>query len=206
MSVQVLRRAAFAVTGSSALITSGLIFRDLSDFSQFLYKPRRSPLMNTYLRRHEICVASVASTVANTAVYFSNPRAIGVPRMGWAVINAASLGMLFAGYVNPELMMRARNRNALYVSTCQASKILNPNELVVVTRYGTDEEPKAYPDSQIMRPHVARVGVDEEGVPASVAFCALTGAGIVYRTPPLPNLATKENSSRSCSWRTTWCF
>ena len=67
--------------------------------------------------------------------------------------------MLFMGCGNPELMMRSRNRNAMYVSTCAASKLMKPDEQCIVTKHGKDEAGDdmyyAFPYGQIMRPHIA---------------------------------------------------
>lgn len=97
----------------------------------------------------------------------------------WGGINVASLGMLFLGFGNPELMMRSRNRNAMYVSTCTASKLMKPDEQCIVTKYGKDQSGDdlyyAFPYGQIARPHIAGMDRDERGVPAAVFFCALTG-------------------------------
>jgi hypothetical protein len=105
--------------------------------------------------------------------------------------------MFFAGYTNPELMMRAHNRNAVFVTTCEASNILKPNNWAVVTRIG-DQEPRCFPDAQIMRPHVVRVGErsGKDGgspIPVGIAYCALTGTGIVYETPNLPDGTERES-------------
>ena len=42
-----------------------------------------------------------------------------------------------------------------------------------------DQESVCFPESQIMRPHVARIpGVKKDGTTAVIAYCALTGTGI----------------------------
>lgn len=136
--------------------------------------------------RKELAATAILSSAANTAIYVSSPG--GIPKVAWASLNVASMAMLFAGYGNPELMMRDRSRNALYVSTCQASKVLKPAEMAIVTKYGIDNDSNvivtAFPESQIMRPHVAGLPKDLRGIPAAIAYCALTGTGIVYETPP----------------------
>lgn len=74
----------------------------------------------------------------------------------------------------------------MYVSTCQATKILKPTDTCIVTQL-EDEEPRAFPDDQITRPHVARVGQKKDGTPVAIAYCGLTGTGVVYETPDLPD-------------------
>ena len=194
-----LRRCAFAATAGTSLGCSAMIFKDLSDFSQWVNKPKRNNLMKTYRIRHELATATVAGVAGNTLSYWYGGMA-GAMRMGlpgpkggialWAGINVASLGMLFLGYGNPELMMRSRNRNALYLTTCASQDLIKPNETVIVTKYGKDQFGDdayfAFPEQQISRPHIGGIPRDERNVPAAIMYCALTGTGIVYETPDLP--------------------
>lgn len=160
--------------------------------------------METWKIRHELASITIGSCLVNTAICFTTPGGFAKlklpgPYQGkllWGGISVASLSMLFMGYVNPELMMRSRNRNAMYVSTCTASKLMKPGEQCIVTKYGKDESGDdvyyAFPYGQIARPHIAGMDRDERGVPAAVFFCALTGTGIVYETPDLPNGTPRE--------------
>lgn len=76
--------------------------------------------------------ATLAGVAVNTASYwFAKP--VSSPFV-WAGVNTLSLGLLFMGYINNELMFRTRNKDALFVSTCAAAKILKPTETVIVTQ------------------------------------------------------------------------
>ena len=55
-----------------------------------------------------------------------------------------------------------------------------------------DQEATCFPDKQIMRPHIARIGLSHDGTPAIIAFCALTGAGVCIRTPNTPDGRERE--------------
>lgn len=71
------------------------------------------------------------------------------------------------------LIYRPRNHNAVYVPNNKILDLLKREETVIVTQVG-DDEPRAFPDSQILRPHVARVGTDKDGVPVTMTYCGLT--------------------------------
>ena len=88
-------------------------------------------------------------------------------------------------------MLRPRNHNALYVSTCQAAKLLKDSDTCIVTQLD-DQEPVCYPDQQILRPHMVDVGTKSNGTPATICYCGLTGTGVVYETPPLPDGRARE--------------
>lgn len=45
---------------------------------------------------------------------------------------------------------------------------------------------------QILRPHMVDVGKKEDGTPATICYCGLTGTGVVYETPPLPDGTPRE--------------
>ena len=92
---------------------------------------------------------------ATTVATFVKPRSFLVP---WAAVNGLSLFLLYSGYVNPELMMRPRNKGATYVSTYDIKNYMKPNETVIVMA-------KGFPDVQLLRPHVVRVGhIDQDQV------------------------------------------
>eukprot|EP01084_Bolivina_argentea_P166850 289648_1 len=195
MSSRLLHRLAFGGSGLLAFGCSYKIFMDLTDFSQIILpnpNKSRNDFLDTYAIRHQLAASSIAGSTINTAAYFAKKRAF--PRQFifiWAGVNALSLGLLFAGYINPEFMMRPRNHNALYMSTEEAKKLLKPSDTAVITQIGT-QSPRAYPDAQIMRPHIVRVGEKADGTPVTIAYCALTGTGVVYETPNLPNGKERE--------------
>eukprot|EP00567_Pseudictyota_dubia_P003611 CAMPEP_0197442028 /NCGR_PEP_ID=MMETSP1175-20131217/8135_1 /TAXON_ID=1003142 /ORGANISM="Triceratium dubium, Strain CCMP147" /LENGTH=441 /DNA_ID=CAMNT_0042972417 /DNA_START=130 /DNA_END=1455 /DNA_ORIENTATION=- len=170
---------AFGLTGAVSVGTSGWLFRDLADLSQWVLKTDRHDVFETFRLRHKIAITSAASAVVNSAIYF---RTRCVPFPAYLAVNGTSLLLLYSGYVNPELMMRPRNRDAVYVPSSEVLDLLKREETVIVTRLGSDE-PRAYPDSQVLRPHVARVGTTSDGIPVSMTYCGLTNLGIAYEIP-----------------------
>ena len=98
-STLLLRKCAFASTAAVSLSCAAVIFKDLSDFSQWVNKPKRNNLMKTYKIRHELATATFAGVAANTLSFWYGGMA-GAMRMklpggiaSWAGINIASLGM-----------------------------------------------------------------------------------------------------------------
>lgn len=178
-SKQLSYRIVFGLTGAASVGTAGWLFRDLADLSQWVLKADRHDIFETFRQRHKIAAASALSTAANSAIYF---RSRCVPLPAYLALNGTTLLLLYSGYVNPELMMRPRNRDAVYVPASEALNLLKREETVIVTRLGTDE-PRAYPDSQVLRPHVARVGTTKEGIPVSMTYCGLTNLGMAYELP-----------------------
>eukprot|EP00523_Entomoneis_sp_CCMP467_P011465 CAMPEP_0168724416 /NCGR_PEP_ID=MMETSP0724-20121128/3624_1 /TAXON_ID=265536 /ORGANISM="Amphiprora sp., Strain CCMP467" /LENGTH=489 /DNA_ID=CAMNT_0008771163 /DNA_START=20 /DNA_END=1489 /DNA_ORIENTATION=+ len=188
-------------SGAVAVGSSGILFRDLTDFSQWVKKPSRNSVWKTYQQRHELAAVCMAGSTVNTLAYFlGSQSARPASPLIWVGINLSAMGLFFLGYFNNELMFRERNRNALFVSTCDAAKIMKDSETAIVTQLNDTEEPVCFPDHQITRPHVARVGdkvrVNSNGttqeIPVTIAYCGLTGTGIVYETPRLPDGRERE--------------
>ena len=157
------RLALFGVGATTSLVTSGLLFRDLADLSQWYLKCDRNNVFWTFDHRHGLAAASLGGMAASTLATFVKPAA--VPKSAWAVANGVSLFMLYSGYVNPELMMRPRNTGATYVSTHDIKNYMKPNETVIVMKDPESGDAKAFPDVQLLRPHVVRVGhIDQDQV------------------------------------------
>ena len=70
-------------------------------------------------------------------------------------------------------MCRPRNHNAVYVPSNKILDLLKREETVIVTKVG-NAVPRAFPDSQVLRPHVARVGTDKDNIPVTMTYCGLT--------------------------------
>mmetsp|Transcript_96395 Transcript_96395/g.267787 ORF Transcript_96395/g.267787 Transcript_96395/m.267787 type:complete len:438 (-) Transcript_96395:74-1387(-) len=178
-SSKILSKVLFGSTGAVAFGASGYVFRDLADLSQWVLKVDRRDVFWTFQHRHQLAAVTVASLAANTIVAF---RTRCVPISLWAAVSACNIGMLFSGYINPMVMMRQRNHNAMYVPASEALGILKREETVIVTRV-SNAEPRAFPDSQVLRPHVARVGTLPSGVPVTMTYCGLTHLGMAIETP-----------------------
>jgi len=79
---------------------------------------------------------------------------------------------------------RPRNKNAVFVSNDKIFDLLKRDETVIVTQVGDSELPRAFPDSQVLRPHVVRAGTTKTGVPVTMTYCGLTHLGMAFETPP----------------------
>lgn len=239
-------QALFAATGVTSFVTSGMLFRDLADLSQWVLHADRQEIFETFANRHKLAALSVGSMMGNTFVKFKLPPTTSVSVPIWAAVNGASLAMLYSGYINPELMMRPRNRNAMFVKAqdvgklfwrCESwtsgykkdggflqfsfffiqhpslslssdlslphpkpsfttstittttssslGKYLQEDEPVIVT-HAHDGQPRAFPDTQVLRPHVVRIGYTATGNQVTMTYCGLTNLGVVYEIPKNP--------------------
>jgi hypothetical protein len=102
---QQLRRIAFAGTGAIGFGTSAYMFHTLTDFSQaIVQREDRNEFMAAYNNRHERAAIGMAGIVSNAAIYWSNRKAIGIPVYVATGLSAASLGLWYGGYLNPEIV------------------------------------------------------------------------------------------------------
>jgi hypothetical protein len=102
-STQLVNRIAFGLTGVVAVGSSGFLFRDLCDISQWVIKTDRDDVFWTFQHRHKLAALSIASSAANSAVWYNTKC---FPRALWAAVNGTSLFLVYTGYVNPDIMMR----------------------------------------------------------------------------------------------------
>ena len=177
-------RIAFGATAIGSLGASAWLFRDLADISQWWLKADRHDVFETFRLRHQIAVGSAFAATINSALFFKTRC---VPTPAYAAVNGTYLFLLYSGYVNPEIMMRPRNHNAIYVPSNQALDLLKREETVIVTQASKDDAIKAFPDSQVLRPHVARIGTSEDGNQVAMTYCGLTNLGIAYQLPRRPD-------------------
>ena len=149
MSLQ-LRKAAFVASGAVGLGTSAYIFHTLTDFSQaIIQRQDRNDFMASYKHRHEMAAVGMSGIVSNLAIFATTPKAQRpVPTLAMLIWNGVSLGLWYGGYLNPEIMLRPRNHNALYLKPSEASKIIKDSDICIITQL-EDQPPKAFPDAQV---------------------------------------------------------
>ena len=119
--------------------------------------------------------------VVNTyATFFMRPKG-RIPTVAWGLANSVSAILLYSGYVNPEIMMRPRNTDAVFVPSSEVLKYLKRNETVIVTKGLEDGKVIAFPDTQVLRPHVVRLpGRKADGSQRTMTYCGLTNLGMVF--------------------------
>lgn len=161
MNAAMKSRLVFAAGGASSLISSAILFRDLADLSQWYLECDRNNVYSTFTNRHKWAFATVGGMGMTTYATFRMPPGNAIPKAAWAAVNGISLFCLYSGYMNPEIMMRPRNTDPLYVSSREIKQYMKPNETVIVTQMPGDK-PRAFPDVQLLRPHVVRVGYTPE--------------------------------------------
>lgn len=173
-------RILFAASGAASVASSAYLFRDLADLSQWVLHVDRSEVFETFRNRHKLATFSAGSIALNACATFVMKPKKAIPLPVWAAVNGASLLMLYSGYANPEIMMRPRNTNAVFVPSSNVLQHLQRNETVIVTR-GLEGKVYAFPDTQILRPHVVRLpGRKGGGSQRIMTYCGLTNLGLVF--------------------------
>ena len=162
-----------------AFVSAFILFRDLADATQFVLETNRKLTMWTWFNRKRILAVSVLGVVAVAAILFLMPSVLGV--IPATIMGVVWAGMIFAGTVNPAMMMRARQDNGRFVSVEAAKAHVAPDETVVVVEM--NGEARAHPDKQLVRPHVAG-GKPLGGQDIVMTYCGLTNLGIAV-TPEI---------------------
>ena len=74
----------------------------------------------------------------------------------------------------------------LNVPSSDALNLLKREETVIVTKMDNGNY-KAFPDSQVLRPHVARVGKTDDNKQVVMTYCGLTNLGIAFEIDARPD-------------------
>lgn len=156
-----------------ALYHAFIIFIELGDFGQWVLRSTRSKTMRAWHKRKSLSRNTLLALAASWGLWFALSSPITVVMM--LVVSALILGMYFTGAINPDIMMRARQENAVFVNPEQAQHYYRDDESVLVYEY--DGQARAHSDKQLVRPHI--VGDQAEG-PANVVmtYCGLTNLGM----------------------------
>lgn len=177
-------RLAYGLSGATAFGTASWLFRDLADLSQWWLDTDRHGVFKTFEYRHKIAAVSLATAAGNNAIFY---RTRCVPLPACVAGNVTWLFLFYSGYINPELMMRPRNHNALYVSAPEALNLLKREETVIVTKISRDDKFRAFPNSQLLRPHVVRIGYTDSNKLGVMTYCGLTNLAMAYELDKHPD-------------------
>jgi len=160
---------------SIALAVAFLIFKDLADISQWVIQGSRETTMAVWYNRVPLAVTSMVFAIIASIVWFRTRAGIGA--RGFVALLLIFIGLWASGIVNPHIMMRARQDNAVWVGTEEASKYVAADESVIV--YEIDGVARAHADLQVLRPHVAG-GATVNGKNVVMTYCGLTNLGVAY--------------------------
>lgn len=166
-------QVAFWCSAAISFLASLVAFRDLSDFSQFYLKTTREQTMWTWYNRRMVLAVALLFFAAAWALKLFSP--VGVCIWVLLVLSAVCGFLIFSGYINPWIMMRARQDNGRIVPVSQAADHVQPDESVIVTE--VNGQVRAHPDHQVLRPHVAG-GQPLGGEDVVMTYCGLTNLGI----------------------------
>ena len=156
-----------------SLLASIIAFRDLSDFSQFYLKTTRDLTMWSWYNRLALLGVSLVFLGFAWVLRSVTPDLASI----WVLVGVSVVCafLLFSGYVNPWIMMRARQDSGRIVSIAEARAHVKPDESVIVI--DVNGHVRAHPDHQVVRPHVAG-GKPIGGEDVVLTYCGLTNLGV----------------------------
>ena len=156
-----------------ALFTSGLLFRDLADVSQWVIQTDRSDVMWTWYNRNGIALVCIIALFSLICMWLKQKDLLGAK---WLIaIAGITIFLFYSGFINPHLMMRERQDNGIYVTVEEAKQYMVENESVIVI--DVNGRARAHADKQLLRPHVASNG-KIGGEDVVMTYCGLTNLGM----------------------------
>ena len=174
-TIDIYPKIIFWTSMSIALAVAFLIFKDLADISQWIIQGSRETTMAVWYNRVPLAVTSMVFAIIASIVWFKTRAGIGTK--GFVALLMIFIGMWASGIVNPHIMMRPRQDNAVWVDTAEARKYVEADESVIV--YEIDGAARAHADQQVLRPHVAG-GAPVNGKNVVMTYCGLTNLGMAY--------------------------
>jgi hypothetical protein len=153
-----------------------LYFRDLGDITQMVLKVRRENMVRFIRNEYRLLGLGIAGLILMIVMHLvfgaSSP---------WVFWPAAIITIVLLGFpwVWIHVGMRNQQRSARYYSIDEAEEFVSPHSSVVAIE--NDGIARAYPDIQIMRPHLAG---DEEGLAGEdvvMTYCNMSNLGIGYK-------------------------
>ena len=174
-TIDIYPKIIFWTSMSIALAVAFLIFKDLADISQWIIQGSRETTMAVWYNRVPLAVTSMVFAIIASIVWFKTRAGIGTK--GFVALLLIFIGMWASGIVNPHIMMRPRQDNAVWVDTAEARKYVEADESVIV--YEIDGAARAHADQQVLRPHVAG-GAAVNGKNVVMTYCGLTNLGMAY--------------------------
>lgn len=173
----------FLLCNGVALFTSGLLFKELADISQWVIQSERNKTMQVWYYRHRYSAATLLALFSSWAVYLAAPGI--TPLWVLLVLSGTIILFYYSGYINPHIMMRARMKDGMFVSVDEARRYYDDNESVIVLE--VNGEARAHSDKDLLRPHVAGSGLIG-GENVVMTYCGLSNLGVAY-TPELNGVA-----------------
>ena len=158
-----------------ALAIASLIFKDLADISQWVVQSSRETTMAVWYNRVPLAITSLLFAIIASVVWFRTR--VGVGPKGFIALMLVFVAFWVSGIVNPHIMMRPRQEDAVWVGTEEAKKYVKSDESVIV--YEIDGISRAHADLQVLRPHVAG-GESVNGKNVVMTYCGLTNLGMAY--------------------------
>ncbi|MEH6454354.1 MAG: DUF3179 domain-containing (seleno)protein [Psychromonas sp.] len=165
----------FWLTMGTAQIIAFILFKELADLSQWVIQGAREGTMAIWYNRIPLAITSVIALAIASAIWLKTKAGVG--KKGFIALLVLFAINWFSGIINPHLMMRPRQDNAVFINIEQAQKYITPEESVIV--YEIDGKARAHADKQVLRPHVAG-GEPVNGTEVVMTYCGLTNLGMAF--------------------------
>ncbi len=159
----------------AAQIIAFVLFKELADLSQWVIQGSREATMWVWYNKMPLSIASIVTLVIASAFWFKTKAGVG--NKGFIALWLLFAFSFFSGIINPDLMMRPRQNDAVFVNVIEAQKYVKDDESVIVYEIGNSA--RAHADKQVLRPHVAG-GKVVEGTEVVMTYCGLTNLGMAF--------------------------
>ena len=156
-----------------------LYFRDLGDISQMVLKVKRENTIRFIRNEYRLLTIGLGGLVLMAVAHFWLGG--GAPWLFWTALLILAFLYLFP-WIWVHVGLRNQQNTAKYYSIDEAARLISPSSSVLVME--NNGVARAYPDSHLMRPHLAG---DEEGLGGEnvvMTYCAMANLGIGY-TPEI---------------------
>ena len=163
-------------SGLAVSLAIGLVyFRDLGDVSQMLIRVKRENMLRFIRNEYRLIAVGLAAFALATVVHF----AFGTgPRWSWWVAIVLCVVLYGFPYLWVHVGLRNQKDSARFYSIDEAKDYVGPSNPVIVME--NNGVARAYPQAQLLRPHLAG---NEEGLGGEnvvMTYCAMANLGIGY--------------------------
>jgi hypothetical protein len=165
----------FWITMGVAQVIAFILFKELADLSQWVVQGDREGTMNVWYNRIPLATISIVALISASIIWFK--AEVGIGKKSFIALLTLFAVNWFSGVINPHIMMRERQDNAVFINVVRAQNYTHPDESVIV--YEVDGKARAHADKQVLRPHVAG-GEPVNGTKVVMTYCGLTNLGMAF--------------------------
>lgn len=157
-----------------SVIPVGIAAMITGDFSQMVYKPKRSAVFLILKHRLALCALSIFLWLAAVVLHiFVNPTSLILLKITGVLV----LIQLILGFVMSPYIMFPAIRRPNWLSVEDADTIISGDEPVIGLVINGDA--RAYPVNWTFRPHIVEDTVG--GEPVAMTYCLLSNLGLAFK-------------------------